>query len=353
MATERFSTIDLRSDTVTKPTPAMRKAMAEAEVGDDVAGDDPTVNRLQDYAAERLGKEAGLFVPSGSMGNTVCALAWCQPGDAIVMDRFAHTRIYEVGALTAVGGILMDPVPALQDGQPDPDGFEAEIRPNNLHSPRTRLLWIENTSNRAGGAVVTPETTARIRSLADRYGLALHIDGARIWNSAVAQGCDASELVAPADSVMFCFSKGLCAPIGSMVLGTREFIEVARRKRKMLGGGMRQVGVVAAAAMVALETMVDRLAEDHWKAAELASGIAAIPGLELAGPPVRTNMVYFSTVSLGVSAAAFAERLCAAGVLCYPTGDRIRLVTHHDVPSEAIPVAVERIGREAELTRSR
>jgi len=355
MGTDGFApgdVVDLRSDTVTKPTPAMRRAMAEAEVGDDVAGDDPTVNRLEALAAERVGKEAGLFVPSGSMANLVSALVHCAPGEAIVMDRNAHTRIYEVGAVTALGGILMDPVEPLPDGQPDPAAYEAAVFPNNIHHPCTRLLWVENTSNRGGGTVVTRETMTAIRAIADRHGLGLHVDGARIFNSAVAQCCSAADLLADADSAMFCFSKGLCAPIGSLVVGSRGFVAAARRKRKMVGGGMRQVGVIAAAALVALDTMVDRLAEDHAKAKELAAGIEATPGLSIAMPAVQTNMVYFSTAGLGVPPAEFVEGLKSQGVLCYATGDRIRLVTHHDVPPEAIPHAVERIGRAAEAFAS-
>ena len=340
--------IDLRSDTVTRPTPAMRKAMAEAEVGDDVAGDDPTVNRLQRMAAERLGKEDGLFVPSGTMANLVSALVHCRQGECIVMDQSAHTRVYEVGGATAVGGILMDPVPSCPDGQPDPQAYEAAVYPRNLHHPRTRLLWVETTSNRGGGTVVTRETMRAIRQVADRHGLALHVDGARIWNSAVAQGCSGADLVRDADSAMFCFSKGLCAPVGSMIVGTRDFIAEALRRRKMLGGGMRQVGVIAAAAIVALETMVDRLREDHDKAKELAQGIESIPGLSLAMPAVQTNMVYFATEGLGVSPRAFVTELGTEGVLCYDTGNRIRLVTHYDVPAERIPDAVARMGRVAE-----
>lgn len=342
-----FPVIDLRSDTVTKPTPAMRRAMAEAEVGDDVAGDDPTVNRLQAVAAERLGKEAGLFVPSGTMGNLIAGLVHCQPGEAIVMDALCHSRIYEVGGITALGGVLMDAVPSRPDGQPDVAGYERAIHPDNLHAPRTRLLIFENTGNRAGGACVTAETARRLREVADRHGLRVHVDGARIFNSAVAQGVPASELVAPADSVMFCFSKGLCAPVGSMLVGSREFIAAALRKRKMLGGGMRQVGVLAAAAIVALETMVDRLAEDHAKARDLAEGVSRIEGLTVPHA-VQTNMVYIRTPE-SLAAADLARVLVEGGVLCFATGPAsIRFVTHHDVPAEAIPVAVQRIERAVE-----
>ncbi len=333
---------------MTRPSPAMRRAMAEAEVGDDVAGDDPTANRLQALAAERLGKEAGLFVPSGTMGNLICALVHCLPGDAIVMDELCHSRIYEVGGISALGGVLMDSVPSRPDGQPDAAGYERAIHPDNLHAPRTRLLIFENTSNRGGGACVTAESARALREVADRHGLAVHMDGARLFNSAVAQGVEAAELAAPADSLMFCFSKGLCAPVGSMILGTREFIGQALRKRKMLGGGMRQVGVLAAAAIVALETMVDRLAEDHEKAAELAEGVRRIGGITVPHE-VQTNMVYIRTDGTGIEAPKLARALQEDGVWCFSTGPwSIRFVTHHDVPASAIPVAVERIARALE-----
>lgn len=345
MANQRDLTIDLRSDTVTKPTPAMRKAMAEAEVGDDVAGDDPTVNRLEAAAAERLGKEAGLFVPSGTMGNLIAALVHCRPGDAMIMGQFAHNRIYEAGGVAALGGIIIDPVPDLADGQPDPAGFEAAIHSDNMHHPVTRALWVENTNNRAGGAVVTPQTMTKIREIADHHGLILHVDGARIFNSAVAQGVEAAELVRDADTAMFCFSKGLCAPVGSMLVGPKDLIEQGRRKRKMLGGGMRQVGVIAAPALLALETMVERLAEDHAKAAELAEGIAATPGLELAMPAVQTNMVYFRCTDPAWPPPTLATALTEAGVWCFDVGDAVRMVCHHDVPAEHIPPAVETVCR--------
>lgn len=335
--------IDLRSDTVTRPTPAMLRAMVEAEVGDDVAGDDPTVSLLEETTAARLGKEAGLFVPSGTMGNLIACLVHCRPGDAIIMDQHAHTRVHEVGGTAALGGIVVDPVPSASDGQPVPEAFEAAIHPDDIHHPITRLLWVENTNNRAGGTIVTPSTMAAIRDVADRHSLAVHVDGARIFNSAVAQGLDAADLTRDADTVMLCFSKGLCAPVGSIVVGSESFIARARRKRKMVGGGMRQAGVLAAPALVALETMVDRLGEDHAKARELAEGILAIDGLELDLATVQTNMVYFRSTSPRWPAPQLTAALNEAGVLCYGMGADVRLVCHHDVPAEHIPIAVERI----------
>ena len=343
MACEHPIIIDLRSDTVTRPTEAMRQAMAEAEVGDDVAGDDPTVNALESASAERLGKEAGLFVPSGTMGNLIAALVHCRPGNAIIMDQHAHTRVHEVGGVAALGGIIIDPVIAAPDGQPMPEAFEAAVHPADIHHPITRALWVENTNNRAGGTVVTPETMAAIREVADRHGLVVHVDGARLFNSAVAQGVDAADLVRDADTVMFCFSKGLCAPVGSMLVGSEAFIARARRTRKMLGGGMRQVGVLAAPALLALETMVDRLVEDHAKAAALTRGIESIDGLELAMHAVQTNMVYFRSTSPQWPSTKLAAALCDAGVLCFDVQADVRLVCHHDVPSEHIPLAIERI----------
>lgn len=335
--------IDLRSDTVTRPTPAMRKAMAEAEVGDDVARDDPTVNRLEALAAEFMGKEAALYVPSGTMGNVCAVLSVTRPGDAMVCDLYCHSAQYEGGAPAALGGVTVTPVRVGKDGVLRPEHIRSAINPDDIHCSQTRLVVMENTNNRAGGTCVSLMDTGAVSEVCRELGLWFHLDGARVCNSAVAQGVTPRELAASADSVMFCLSKGLCAPVGSLLAGDREFVDRARRKRKMLGGGMRQAGVLAAAGIVALTTMVDRLAEDHEKARRLGEALAAHPKLEVDLDTVQTNMVYFALRSARTSLTDLASALKDRGVLCYATAGRIRLVTHHDVPAELIPVAVEQI----------
>ncbi len=333
--------IDLRSDTVTKPTPAMRKAMMEAEVGDDVFGEDPTVNRLQEMAADMMGKEAALFVTSGTQGNLVSILAHCQRGDEAIVGDLSHTYLYEQGGMAQVGGVHPRVLPNAVDGTLDLEQVEAAIRPNNVHFPRSRLLILENTHNRCFGAPLPPNYIRQAADVAHRHGLKLHIDGARIFNAAIALGVDVKDLVAPADSVTFCLSKGLSAPVGSVVCGTKEFIEEARRARKVLGGGMRQAGVIAAAGIVALTEMVDRLAEDHANARRLADGLAQIPGIEIRTDFVHTNIVYFDVVN-GMSAAEVTERARAAGVLMLPTGpQRIRAVTHYGIEEGDIEEALD------------
>ncbi len=333
--------IDLRSDTVTKPTPAMRKAMMEAEVGDDVFGEDPTVNRLQEMAADMMGKEAALFVTSGTQGNLVSILAHCQRGDEAIVGDLSHTYHYEQGGMAQVGGVHPRVLPNAVDGTLDLEQVEAAIRPNNVHFPRSRLLILENTHNRCFGAPLPPDYIRQAADVAHRHGLKLHIDGARIFNAAIALGVDVKDLVAPADSVTFCLSKGLSAPVGSVVCGTKEFIEEARRARKVLGGGMRQAGVIAAAGIVALTEMVDRLAEDHANARRLADGLAQIPGIEIRTDFVHTNIVYFDVVN-GMSAAEVTERARAAGVLMLPTGpQRIRAVTHYGIEEGDIEEALD------------
>ena len=332
--------IDLRSDTVTRPTPEMREAMARAEVGDDVYGEDPTVNRLEALAAERLDKEAALFVPSGTMGNLAALLAHCGRGDEAIIGDRQHTFLYEQGGMAALGGIM----PHLLSNQPDGTlrlaDIAAAVRGDDAHFPRTRLIALENTHNACHGVPLTPEYTAEVGALARCHGLRLHIDGARIFNAAAALNVDAHTLVAPADSVTFCLSKGLCAPVGSVLCGSAAFIAEARRARKVLGGGMRQAGILAAAGIVALERMTDRLREDHARAQMLAEGLAAIPGIEVA--PVFTNLVYFSLTAEGAQtapevAAALAER----GVLIGPRDARnFRAVTHYWIDDAAITRAL-------------
>jgi threonine aldolase len=330
--------VDLRSDTVTLPTPAMRQAMFEAELGDDVYGEDPTVNCLESAAAERLGKEAGLFVPSGTMANLVCLLAHCNRGDEAIMGHLAHTFLFEAGSSAAVGGIHPRTVPNQIDGTLDLTDVEAAIRdPQNPHFPRSRLICLENTHNRCGGAVLTPAYMAQVRALADRHGLAIHLDGARVFNAAVALGLEPKKLTRDADSVMFCLSKGLSAPVGSLVCGSAEFIQRAHRQRKMLGGGMRQAGVLAAAGVVALETMVERLGQDHANAQRLAQGLARLPGIEIDPARVKTNIVIFGLAPDVLSPAEWVTQLAARGVKIGAIGgQRFRAVTHYGIGVEDI-----------------
>ncbi|HEX9597001.1 MAG TPA: low-specificity L-threonine aldolase [Anaerolineales bacterium] len=283
--------IDLRSDTVTQPTPEMREAMAHAEVGDDVYGEDPTVNRLQQLAAEHLGKEAALFVPSGAMGNLVAMLTHCQRGDEAILGDLAHPYFYETGGLAALGGIQPRPLPNQPDGTLKLEDIRDAIREDDVHYPITRLVALENTHNRRNGIPLTAEYTAAVGELARANKLVLHVDGARLFNAAVALGVPASRLVALADSVTFCLSKGLCAPVGSVLCGSKDFIDRSLRIRKQLGGGMRQAGILAAAGIIGLEKMVDRLAEDHARAKRLAAGLAALP--QLIVHPQYTNIVRF------------------------------------------------------------
>lgn len=324
--------IDLRSDTVTKPTPAMREAMYRAEVGDDVWGDDPTVNRLQEVAAERMGKEAALFVPSGTMGNLIALLTHCGRGAEVILGDQSHTFRYEAGGSAALGSIHPYPVLTEPDGSLAPARIEAAVRADDIHFPRTRLICLENTHNRAGGRVLRPSYMAEVRAIADRHRLAVHLDGARIFNAAVALGLEARELARDADSVMFCLSKALAAPVGSLLCGTKEFIAEARRNRKMLGGGMRQVGVLAAAGLVALEQMVDRLAEDHANARRLAEGLAELPGFKVNPAVVETNIFMADVDHPRLTARQIVLKMRKRDVLLYDIGpSRIRFVTHYHI----------------------
>ncbi len=325
--------IDLRSDTVTLPTPAMREAMARAEVGDDVFGDDPTVNRLQEMAAQRMGKEAGLFVASGTMGNLTAVLAHCGRGDEVILGSKAHTFLFEAGGISALGGVHSCQVPNLPDGTMDLEEIQAAIRPNDIHAPVTRLITLENTHNRCGGVSLGVAYTEAVGKLAHEHGILLHLDGARIFNAAIDQGVDARELAAPADSVTFCLSKGLSAPVGSVLCGTKDFIARARRIRKQLGGGMRQAGVLAAAGIVALETMVDCLAEDHTRARNLARDLANIPGVVMDPGTPHTNMVFCGLDDrVPMDASQFAAKLSEHGVRVSTVGPRrFRIVTHYGI----------------------
>ncbi len=332
--------IDLRSDTVTHPTPAMREAIYRAEVGDDVFGDDPTVNRLQDMAAEMFGKEAALFVASGTMGNLIALLAHCGRGDEIILGDQSHTFIYEAGGSAALGGIHHWTVENQPDGTIELADIASAIRPDDAHFPRTRLLCLENTHNRCGGVVLTPEYTQKVCDFAHERGLKVHLDGARVFNAAVALGVDVRELVRDVDSVTFCLSKGLACPVGSVLCGTRDFIHEAHRARKILGGGMRQAGFLAAAGVVALNEMIARLAEDHANAKRLAEGLARIEGIAIDLQRVQTNIVYFE-LPPHVEPPEWVMSLSDRGVRVMALGRRVRAVTHYGITAEDIERALE------------
>jgi len=332
--------IDLRSDTVTRPTPAMRRAMAEADVGDDVYAEDPTVNQLEARAAEIFGREAALFVPSGSMGNLLAIKTWTQPGMEVICERRAHIANYELASISAIAGCMPNTV-AAPGGILTWDLIEPLIRPKTYYYAQTGLIELENTSNMHGGTVYPPEAMQGICVRAHVAGLPVHLDGARIFNAAVALGCGVRELTRHFDSVMFCLSKGLGAPVGSMLTGSREFIRKARIGRKLLGGGMRQVGVLAAAGLIALEEGPKNLHRDHENARYLSEQLAQIPGIELDAKAVVTNIVIFSVAETGIPAADLCNELARQGVLCGPTAKfSIRMVTHYDVDRDGIERAV-------------
>ena len=333
--------IDLRSDTVTLPTPAMRKAMAAAEVGDDVFGEDPTVRKLEDLAAQRMGKDAGLLVTSGTMGNLVCQMVHCGRGDEMILGDKSHIFYYEQGGSAAIGGIHPRIVPNQPDGTLLSGDILTAIRLDNVHFPTSRLIVLENTHNLCNGSPIPLPYLNRVATIAADNGLKLHVDGARIFNAAVALGVSPAELAAPADSVSFCLSKGLAAPVGSVVCGSSNFIAKARRMRKVLGGGMRQAGIIAAAGIVALEQMVERLAEDHDNARRLAEGLADLKGLSLGGlEKVRTNIIYMDLTS-DLPSTETAQKLEKAGVRVNPSGPhRLRAVTHHGITAEDVDTAV-------------
>ncbi len=335
--------IDLRSDTVTHPTQAMREAMARAAVGDDVYGEDPSVNRLQEMAAALMGKEAALFVASGTMGNLVAILTHCARGDEVILGDKAHTFLYEAGGISALGGVHSHQIPNQADGTLHLDDIRAAIRPDDPHHPISRLVALENTHNRCGGVALTAEYTRRVGELAHTHGLFLHLDGARLFNAAVALGVSPSELAEPADSVTFCLSKALCAPVGSLLCGNRDFIARARRIRKQLGGGMRQAGVLAAAGIVALESMIERLAEDHEHARMLAQRLAAIPGVILDLGMPQTNMVFCALAEdVPWDAPQIAQRLAERGVRVGVVGPRrFRLVTHYWIGEAEVKQALQ------------
>lgn len=330
--------VDLRSDTVTVPTPAMWDAMAHADVGDDVYGEDPSINRLQALAAEKMGKEAGLFVPSGTMGNLIAVLTHCGRGTEAIMGNLGHTFLFEGGGVAALGGVMPHTLPNQADGTLLLDDIQAAIRGDDPHFPISKLVILENTHNRCGGVPLTAEYTRLVEDLAHRNGLKLHLDGARIFNAAAALGVPVIQLVEPVDSVTFCLSKALCAPVGSVLCGSVEFINQARRIRKQLGGGMRQAGILAAAGIVALQTMVARLGEDHARARKLADGLRAIPGLILDPALPPSNMVFVNlSDQVPFNAPDVAAKLKTLGVKVGATGKRrFRLVTHYWVDDAGI-----------------
>jgi len=332
--------IDLRSDTVTKPTPEMRRAMADAEVGDDVFIEDPTLNRLQERAAEIFGREAGLFVPSGTMGNLTCIIAHTRPGQEVICEEVGHIYNLEMASMSAVGGVIPRVVRA-PDGILTWDLIQPAIRPKIYYRPQTALVSLENTHNMAGGTVYPTEVVEEICDKSHDAGLKVHLDGARIFNAATYLKQNVKEMTKKFDSIQFCLSKGLGAPVGSMILGSREFIERCRSIRKMLGGGMRQAGVLAAAGMIALENGPKRLQEDHDNAQFLARQLAEIPGIDIDPAKVQTNIVIYSVKNAGFSTPDFLAAIAKRNVLAVPVdAHRVRMVTHLDVNRRDIEHAI-------------
>ena len=337
--------IDLRSDTVTKPSPGMRQAMAIAEVGDDVLGEDPTATLLQTRMATMLGKEGCLFMPSGTMANQVAIKTHIQPGDEIIIDQDAHIYYYECGATAVISGGQFHCLPG-DNGILRAEAIEAAIRPPDIHQPPSRLICLENTHNRGGGSIYTLEQTRTVAEVASRHNIKVHLDGARLFNAALASNATVEQYASLVDSLSICFSKALGAPVGSVLCGPADFIEKARRYRKMLGGGMRQVGIVAAACLYALDNHLDRLAEDHEKARRLALGLAQIPGIQIEPQLVVTNIVLFDVSGTGIDADVVAARLEAEGVSTIPFGPTtIRAVAHMDVSAADIDKALLIISR--------
>jgi threonine aldolase len=335
--------IDFRSDTVTKPTDEMRQAMLNAEVGDDVYGEDPTVNRLEALAAKILGKEDALFVTSGTQGNQVAILTHCRPGDEVILEAESHIFLYEAGAASALAGVQTRPIRGIK-GAMDPSDVKKAIRSEDIHHPYSGLICLENTHNKAGGKVVPIEIMKAIYEIAKEKDIPVHLDGARLFNAAVATGVPVTEFTQYVDTVQVCLSKGLSAPVGSILAGSKSFIKEARKWRKRLGGGLRQAGVLAAPGIVALEKMVNRLAEDHTNARQLAEGLSAIPGLQVDVDGVETNIILCNIKETGLSNEQFLARLKEAGILAVPFDDGIiRFVTHREVTSDMVEMAVHRI----------
>ncbi len=334
--------IDLRSDTMTQPTEAMREAMAKAEVGDDVFDEDPTLHRFQEMAAEKLGKEAALFLPSGTMCNLVSLLTHCGRGDEIILGDRSHIFLNEVGGVSVLGGIHPHTVPNRDDGTLPLDAVEAAIRHSDLHYPPTRLICLENTHNYCFGSPLTPQYMDSVAELAHQYGLKVHVDGARIFNASTALSIDVRELTRQADSVMFCLSKGLSAPVGSVICGPRDWVEKARKWRKLVGGGMRQAGHLAAAGIVALETLVDRLVEDHQNTRTLAQGLKRLPGVVIDPEKNPTNILFFKLNHPQVTPESFLEQMDSRGVkLLLMEGGIFRAVLNRMVTHEHTESALQ------------
>jgi threonine aldolase len=332
--------VDLRSDTVTLPTEEMLEAIRHAKLGDDNFREDPTVNALEEMAAKKLGKEAALLVTSGTQGNLVSLMVHTRRGDEVILEADAHIYHFEVGGLSSIAGLVPRLIPGSL-GILDPRDVEEAIRPPDIHQPKTSLICIEDTHNLAGGTCWPPDRIKAIGDLAHNHGLAVHMDGARIFNASVALRIDARELTKPVDSVMFCLSKGLCCPAGSLIVGNEEFIEKARRVRKLLGGGMRKAGILAAPGIIALEKMIGRLEEDHENARRLALGLSKIPGIAIDLKRVQTNIVFFELENMDLKPQGFIDAIGSRGVKALAFGKRIRMVTHKDITKESIDYALE------------
>lgn len=340
MLTAMPNVVDLRSDTVTRPTPEMYEAMAAARLGDDVLGDDPTVAELEDLSARMLGKEAAVFVPSGTMGNQIAIASHTEPGDVMIVEEEAHVLYYEVGAPAILNGVLTRTVRSHQ-GVMDPHDIERAVMKRSLHTPGSALLALENTHNRGGGTIVPLEMMRAYREVADRHGLKVHLDGARVFNASVALGVPVTEIARHCDSISFCLSKGLASPVGSVLVGSHQLIDRARIWRKRLGGGMRQAGLLAACGIVSLTKMVDRLADDHARAKRLATELEGTPGLSVDPSSVHTNMAMLDTDR---PAEEWLDALKEHGVWALPPSPhRIRCVFHNDVDDDATTLAIEAI----------
>ena len=329
--------VDLRSDTITLPTKEMLDSISSAELGDDVFQEDPTVNRLEDLAATKFNKEAALFVPSGTMANLVAVLSHCQRGDEVILGDQAHTFLYEAGGISAFGGVHSRQIPNQEDGTLLLEDIKKSIRKEDVHFPPTRLICLENTHNRCLGMPLSVDYTNSVTEIAKNNSLSVHVDGARIFNAAVSLGVSVKELTENIDSVSFCLSKGLSAPAGSMLCGTKDFIHRARRNRKALGGGMRQAGVLAAAGLVALEKMTDRIIDDHKNARTLAAGISNINGIRINLERVKTNIIYFSLDHPKVGGALLLEKMAGKNIHFFELGPSwFRLVTHAGVSKDDV-----------------